>query len=64
VSDRLMISDREKKPDIRLMASLASPMCWSEGEHTTLRSMPSSPHHSDEGYIHRTRPNKPKASIG
>jgi hypothetical protein len=26
--------------------------------------MPSSPHHSDEGYIHRTRPNKPKASTG
>jgi hypothetical protein len=35
-----------------------------EGEHPTLRSMPSSPHHSDEGYIHRTHPNKPKASIG
>jgi hypothetical protein len=24
--------------------------------------MPLSPHHSDEGYIHRMRPNKPKAS--
>jgi hypothetical protein len=38
--------------------------CWGKGEHATLRSMPSSPHHSDEYYIHRTRPNKPKASIG
>jgi hypothetical protein len=33
-------------------------------EHATLRSMPSSPHHYDEGYIHRTLPNKPKTSTG
>jgi hypothetical protein len=38
--------------------------CWGEGKHATLRSMPSSPHHPDEGYIHRTRLNKPKASTG
>jgi hypothetical protein len=29
-------------------------LCWDEGEHATLRSMPSSPHHSGEGCIHNT----------
>jgi hypothetical protein len=29
-------------------------ICWGEGEHATLRSMPSSLHHSDKGYIHIT----------
>jgi hypothetical protein len=51
--------------DLSLVCSdIQGRCCWGEGEHATLRSMPSSPHHSDEGYIHRTRPNKPKVSTG
>jgi hypothetical protein len=38
--------------------------CWGEGEHATLRSMPSSPPYTDEDHIHRARPSKPKAPIG
>jgi hypothetical protein len=38
--------------------------CWGEGEHTTLRSMPSSPRYTDEDHIQRARSSKPKASIG
>jgi hypothetical protein len=34
---------------------LENDFCWGKGEHATLRLMPSSPHHSDEGYIHITR---------
>jgi hypothetical protein len=29
-------------------------LCWGEGEHATLLSTPSSPHHSDECCIHNT----------
>jgi hypothetical protein len=35
--------------------------CWGEGEHASLRSTTSSSHRTDEGHIHRTRQNKPKA---
>jgi hypothetical protein len=38
--------------------------CWGEGEHATLRSMPSSPRYIDEDHIHRARLSKPKAPIG
>jgi hypothetical protein len=38
--------------------------CWGKGEHGTLRSTTSSSHHADEGYIDRTRQNKPRAPPG
>jgi hypothetical protein len=31
-----------------LMHNILTYPCWGEGEHATLRSMPSSPHHPDE----------------
>jgi hypothetical protein len=37
--------------------------CWGEGEHATLRSMPSLPPYIDKDHIHRACPNKPKAPI-
>jgi hypothetical protein len=61
-----VLSRAQRKEVLQWIKMLMLPdgYCWGEGEHATLRSMPSSSHHSDEGYIHKTCPNKLKALIG